>query len=232
MLSTLSHLLLGALKISIIKSDFMKLFLIGNRPNVLQRWSEILQESQPQVLPVSELTAGRVSKGDMVIIHLSSIAPSSYNDIFRFKAENPSVLLIVATDVPEENEGLKALQAGANAYINAFITQSLFFEVLKTIKNGDIWAGPELLQKLLKMLLTNSQPESEPLALEIENDLFKDLSAREKDVLSVLVTGVSNKEIARSLDITERTVKAHLSSIFQKTGAVDRISLILMANKS
>lgn len=207
----------------------MKLFLIGNRPNVLQRWSEILQESQPQVLPVSELTSGHVSNGDAVIIHLSSITPSSHNDIFRFKAANPSVLLIIATDVPEESEGLKTLQAGANGYINTFITQSLFFEVMKAVKNGDIWAGPELLQKLLKLLLTNTQPEAEPTALETENELFKDLSARENEVLSVLITGVSNKEIARKLDITERTVKAHLSSIFQKTGAVDRISLILMA---
>lgn len=207
----------------------MKLFLIGNRPNVLKRWSEILQENQPQILPISELTSGNVSKGDVVIIHLSSMTSSSHNDIFRFKAENPSVLLIVATDVPEETEGLNALRAGANGYINAFITQSLFFEVLNAVKKGDIWAGPELLQKLLKFLLTSPQPESEPVAIETYHDVFNGLSSREKEVLAVLITGVSNKEIARSLDITERTVKAHLSSIFQKTGAVDRISLILMA---
>ena len=50
-------------------------------------------------------------------------------------------------------------------------------------------------------------------------------------MLSVLITGASNKEIARELDITERTVKAHLSSIFQKTGVSDRVALVLLTNK-
>jgi DNA-binding NarL/FixJ family response regulator len=61
--------------------------------------------------------------------------------------------------------------------------------------------------------------------------LAADLSGREQQVLDILMTGVANKIIARELQITERTVKAHISAILRKTGAGDRVSLILKAQE-
>jgi DNA-binding NarL/FixJ family response regulator len=91
------------------------------------------------------------------------------------------------------------------------------------VGRGDIWAGPELLQRLLRRLLQQSQPSADVPAWWL-------LSERESQVMAALKRGESNKEIARELNITERTVKAHVSAILEKAGARDRIDLILKAN--
>jgi len=206
----------------------MQLFLISKQSSVLERWQQLLRDKQPQAVGLSVLTSGRINRGDILIVHLSSIGMDLCSQAFIYKQQYPSVHLIICTDVPAEKEGLQVLQSGANGYVNTYVTESLFAEVLACVEAGNIWAGPELLQSLLKQLLDNVPATAKKITASAEN-LFEKLSVREKDVLAVLVSGASNKEIAKELDITERTVKAHLSSIFQKTGVQDRISLILKA---
>lgn len=209
----------------------MKLFFIGNRPKVLERWGELLSDWHPQLLEVDQISPSIISGNDILMLHLTSIEADAKEKIFSFKLQHPSTILIVCTDAPEEKEGVEVLQSGANGYTNTYVTGSLLSEVVTTVLRGDIWAGPELLQKLLKRLLGNYSAADRKVDTTETVNCFENLSSREQDVLSILVTGVSNKEIARELNITERTVKAHLSSIFKKTGASDRISLILKAKQ-
>lgn len=210
----------------------MKLFFVSNRPKVLERWCELLKDWQPSAMTANELVAQSWNSNAVILMHLSSVSTADIKLVFSLKRNNPKVILIACTDAPNEREGVEVLQSGANGYTNTYVTGSLLSEVVKTVLRGDIWAAPELLQQLLKRLLsTNAVTDSKVDTAESEG-FFKDLSSREQEVLSVLTTGASNKEIARELDITERTVKAHLSSIFQKTGTQDRISLVLLASKS
>ena len=210
----------------------MKLLFIGNRPKVLERWHYLLSDWQPVMMTAHELSAQNSQGNEVILMHLSSISVADIKLVFSFRRNNPKAILIACTDTPNEAEGIEVLQSGANGYTNTYVTGSLLSEVVKTVLRGDIWAGPELLQQLLKRLLnTNTATDSKVDTAESES-FFKDLSSREQEVLSVLITGASNKEIARELDITERTVKAHLSSIFQKTGANDRIALVLLASQS
>jgi DNA-binding NarL/FixJ family response regulator len=210
----------------------MKLFFIGNRPKVLERWQQLMQQWHPQVISVDNLSDSVISENDILMLHYSSVEDETKERVFAFKERSPDTILIVCTDAPEEREGVEVLQSGANGYTNTYVTGSLLSEVVTTVLRGDIWAGPELLQKLLRRLLSGSAVADRKVDTTKTVNCFENLSSREQDVLSILVTGVSNKEIARELDITERTVKAHLSSIFQKTGASDRISLILMAGNN
>ena len=209
----------------------MKLFFIGNRPKVLERWNKLLSDWQPESVDVDDI-AEKLTDGGVVMMHLSSTEKVESQLVFSYKQHNPNIILIVCTDAPNEEEGVEVLQLGANGYTNTYVTGSLLLEVVKTVLRGDIWAGPELLQKLLRRLLSNMPVTNSKVDTAESVDCFEGLSSREQEVLSVLVTGASNKEIARELDITERTVKAHLSSIFQKTGVSDRVSLVLLASKA
>jgi two-component system nitrate/nitrite response regulator NarL len=209
----------------------MKLFFVGNREKVLERWRHCLQ-SEWQVDQIeSGLLAEWGSPRGVLLVHLSSISAEQKQAVFSYKQRCPDGILICCTDLPNETEGMEVLQAGANGYTNTYVTASLLTEVMKTVLRGDIWAGPELLQKLLKRLLQTMPVTDNKVDTAEYINCFDGLSSREREVLAVLVTGASNKEIARELDITERTVKAHLSSIFQKTGATDRISLVLMSRQ-
>lgn len=211
--------------------SIMKLFFIGNRPKVLERWNKLLSDWQPESVDVDDI-AEKLTDGGVVMMHLSSTEKVESQLVFSYKQHNPNIILIVCTDAPNEEEGVEVLQLGANGYTNTYVTGSLLLEVVKTVLRGDIWAGPELLQKLLRRLLSNMPVTNSKVDTAESVDCFEGLSSREQEVLSVLVTGASNKEIARELDITERTVKAHLSSIFQKTGVSDRVSLVLLASKA
>ena len=209
----------------------MRLYLIARQNSVLERWGLFLKESCPQVIELSDLSSGLIETNCILIVHLSSIGAEQCEEVFNYKKRNPTALIVICTDVPNEQEGVKVLQFGANGYTNTYITDSLLSEVIATVEAGNIWVGPELLQSLLKQLLVDTSYKEQKHAPRSPDDIFEGLSSREKEVVSVLVTGVSNKKIARELDITERTVKAHLSSIFQKTGITDRISLILSAKE-
>lgn len=210
----------------------MKLFFVGNRPKVLERWNKLLVDWEPEIISASDVPNKLKDGNEILLLHLSSVDAADSKLIFSFKQYNPNAILVACTDTPNESEGVEVLRLGANGYTNTYVTGSLLSEVVKTVLRGDIWAGPELLQKLLKRLLSSSSVIDSKVDTAESISIFEDLSSREQDVLSVLVTGASNKDIARELDITERTVKAHLSSIFQKTGASDRISLVLMASKN
>jgi DNA-binding NarL/FixJ family response regulator len=99
-------------------------------------------------------------------------------------------------------------------------TPDLLQQVFDTVQSGGTWVGRSIMQQLCARF-------GRQLPAKAETDWRSRLSAREQDVVSALREGRSNKDIARQLDISERTVKAHLTSVFQKFGVEDRLQLLL-----
>ncbi len=133
--------------------------------------------------------------------------------------------LVLLADEPNEEQALSALAEGASGYCNGHAAPEVLVQVATVIENGGIWVG----QKLLQRLLTSTarllpDPESRPPEWQAV------LTPREHETASFLAKGASNKEIARQLDITERTVKAHVGAILEKLGARDRLHLSLIIN--
>ena len=94
-------------------------------------------------------------------------------------------------------------------------------QVSTVVSNEGLWVGPSLLQRLIRA----TGPRVERARGDTPD--LNALSQREIEVAQHVGNGASNKEIARSLHITERTVKAHLSAIFQKIGVRDRLQLAI-----
>lgn len=136
---------------------------------------------------------------------------------------NPRI--VVLTNVPSQGQALLALSQGAVGYCHAYSAPEVLAEVKKVVMHGGIWLGRDLLQRLIEVgtNLVGSQPERIARALAL-------LSEREKEVALEAAKGLSNKEIARILNITERTVKAHLSATFERLGIKDRLQLALILN--
>lgn len=134
--------------------------------------------------------------------------------------------IVVLANMPNHAESLHALSLGAMGYAHAYSASDSLKEIKTVISHGGLWLGQELLQRLIETStkLTGNQPA-------YVEGLLAQLTHREKEVAVEAAKGLSNKEIARILDITERTVKAHLASIFERLGAKDRLQLALMLNK-
>ncbi|GGO83097.1 hypothetical protein GCM10011348_26030 [Marinobacterium nitratireducens] len=205
----------------------MRLGIYTTHDNVLERWQRLLHELSPQLLKSGELEQG-LSDG-LMLLHLDSLELQRRKALFQ-KLQAGGQLYAVLTDRPHDDDGIRMLALGARGYASTFITGSLLLQLIETLWRGDIWASPVVMQKLLRRLL-NGQPAQLLAAQSARVGLAASLSEREQQVMDILVTGAANKVIARQLNITERTVKAHISAILRKTGAGDRVSLILMANE-
>ena len=131
---------------------------------------------------------------------------------------------VVLHDEPTDEAGLAALSQGAVGYCNAHATPELLHTVESVVRNQGLWVGESLLGRLLGGLNTRLGL-SETAAT---HPALTSLSEREKSVALAVVRGESNKEIARQLNLAERTVKAHLTSIFEKLNVRDRLQLALL----
>lgn len=135
--------------------------------------------------------------------------------------------LVALSDTPNDEQGMAALGVGVAGYCNGHAAPGVLEQVAATVKNGGIWLGPSLLNRMIRgMAQLAAQKITPPAAA----DWGKDLTEREIAAASIAATGASNKEIAEQLNITERTVKAHLGAAFEKLGVRDRLQLSLLVN--
>jgi DNA-binding NarL/FixJ family response regulator len=124
--------------------------------------------------------------------------------------------------MPEDEQGLAALSAGASGYCSALTLPAVLRQVAGVVEHGGLWVGPQLMRRLMQGLAVRNIEAAEP-ALDM-------LSQRERQVAEAAARGSTNKEIARVMGITERTVKAHLSAAYEKLGVRDRMQLSLLVN--
>ena len=196
----------------------MKIVLLSKDINLLDEWQK--KETHNEVLICNELNECKEhSEEDIVIADYDSSA-SEVNKLIA-AAELPQKL-IVLEKVPETITGKQLLAHGVKAYGNSRMLKIHYEQMIQTVSSGKVWSYPELTVALSKKLQT-SQLSSEAQAL-IEHRL----SEKEKEVLYLILDGLTNDAIAKKLDITTRTVKAHVSSIFTKLHVNDRVALILL----
>lgn len=137
------------------------------------------------------------------------------------KRSDPAVAVIVASDVPDDDEALRALELGARGYCHARAVPALLREAALAVGHGGLWVGAALLARLLGALRQHI-PAAAPAV-----DAQALLSARELEVAREVANGHSNREVAVRLGISERTVKAHLGAVFDKLAVRDRLQLAL-----
>jgi DNA-binding NarL/FixJ family response regulator len=135
--------------------------------------------------------------------------------------------IVLLCDEPDEALVMQALALGAAGCCNTHAAPDVLRQVALVVTNGGLWVGQSLLRKLVGATshrLGQHPPEGK------NDDWSTSLSEREMQVAKLVASGSSNREIADQLAITERTVKAHLTAIFEKLGLRDRLQLSLRVN--
>lgn len=130
--------------------------------------------------------------------------------------------VVGASPRPHDDQGTKVLAAGAVGYCHTYAPMDALSQVLEVVRTGEIWMGRSLVQRLLRLVDTRAGRHV-PWHAGI-------LTERENVVAREAAVGNSNQEIATALGITERTVKAHLSAVFEKLGVTDRLQLALLVH--
>lgn len=133
--------------------------------------------------------------------------------------------VVVMTPSPAEANAFRALSLGATGYCHLEAAPQQLREIATVVEHGGIWMLPELVKRLMTLSL-RVVPTPVPERRELDA-----LTARELMVARLVARGESNREIAGALEITERTVKAHLTTIFEKLQVRDRVQLALAVSR-
>jgi two-component system nitrate/nitrite response regulator NarL len=145
-------------------------------------------------------------------------------DVLRDLSANGDGLhtkIIVLTAAVERLEIVQALQMGARGVVMKEAATQLLMKAIRTVMAGQYWIGREAVGDIVDFMRTN--PSGEKPARNYG------LTKREMDILTTIVAGLSNKEIARKFTLSEDTVKHHLTNIFDKVGVASRLELALFA---
>lgn len=205
----------------------MALLLSSTNDTVLKRWEDLL-EGKYELEKAESLNRLRICCSDnkfvLILLHRPLIDIQTFTEIRR---QNPLVRIFLLSDQPNEEEGLTFLKLGIVGYANTFISAERLNEAVRIISSGAVWLG----QKVMQRLILDSYARSKEEAVHNSEEKLGSLTKRELEIANLVAQGNSNLEIAANLDITERTVKAHLSSIYEKTKTGSRLNLALLVNR-
>ena len=132
----------------------------------------------------------------------------------------PSVRAVMLTASESELDVASALQAGARGYILKGSSGAEVVETVRAIFKGESYVAPSLAARLLIQMGKRNEV--------VANKPVSDLTAREDEILALVSSGMTNKEIANRLRLTERTVKHHMTSIMRKSNVRNRVEAMLM----
>ena len=203
------------------------IILCSLNPTVRERWKDALHISPLREVDELDGLKRLLDTGEpvLILLHLSLPHLNGLAGIKALRRDYPQTRILVFSDCPNDNEGLPLLKEGIYGYCNTYIAPPLLTRAVEAIEEDGVWVGWSLIQRLIQAngLVRGLQEDTEKAQRTLSN-----LTEREKEIAMNVARGLSNKRIASSLGIAERTVKAHLGSAFQKTGVRDRLHLALL----
>jgi len=207
-------------------SQLIRIGLLAGEPLRLEGLTSVFDEEpapgRPKLVPLigtmQELLANPAL--DYLVVDLNS-SSGNLETLESVRRTRPAIRQIVIGPENDDELVLEAIVAGARAYLDSSASPQTVRQAIDIVVSGSIWAPRRLLSKLIDRLLgvpESGLPSAHP-----------HLTARERQVLELILLARSNREIARQLGIEERTVKAHVGRLMRKTGADNRIELSMHA---
>jgi len=159
------------------------------------------------------------SQPDIVLLDLRLSAQNGLDLLREVPNLHPTAKVIAVTGAEAEDEGVDAIRSGARGYLVKQTSTELFLKCIRKVHAGEIWLNGKMTEAVISAF-GSQQPGS-------KIDGKNELSRREMEVIELVIQGYKNKDIAQKLFISEKTVKNHLSAIFNKLGVTDRLELTL-----
>jgi DNA-binding NarL/FixJ family response regulator len=186
--------------------------------------------------------AGQAADGDAAVALVAATSPQvvlmdlnmpgcdGVTATGRITAKYPSTRVVVLTTYADDESIIGALQAGALGYLTKDATRAEIGRAILAAADGQAVLDPGVQRRLLSAATrTPGAPATAPPAPSGDPGGVDDLTPREADVLRLIAAGQSNREIARTLYVSEATVKTHVNRIFAKTGSRDRVQAMRYA---
>ena len=201
--------------------------LIADDHTVVRKGIRALLETEPGITVVGEAADGEDAihralalKPDVILMDLVMPKLDGVQAIKELREVLPEAKVLVLTSFAEDRRIVAAIEAGALGYLLKDSSPEDLVRAIREVHRGESSLHPKVAQQLIKKL---QRPAEEPER--------EELTARERKVLAFIARGLSNREIARELSISEPTVRTHVSNILRKLGLKSRTQAALYALK-
>jgi DNA-binding NarL/FixJ family response regulator len=199
------------LRIAVVESDPLR--LVGFRALLESEFDlELISASLSEIAIPTHIE---------VVLIGDRVGQNLFDTISNVKMMCPNLPIIVIGHNRDDETSLNAIVSGAKGYVFDGAPPSEFAQAIRVVSQGSVWAARRVLSMFVELAIT--QPKRMRPGV---NGVITD---REKQVLQMLVSGLSNKEIGAPLGIVERTVKAHIAKMMLKIGVHNRIELSVHA---
>lgn len=175
--------------------------------------------------PFDEVQSQKPAEGSFIVILDIQSFQMTFQELGEFLKEYPYPILVLSA-VPTFEEGYPLLRMGVRGYANRHIGSVHLKSALGVLESGGSWFDPGFMNDLIRHI------DYSGASSEKGNEAFEMLSEREREIARYIAQGLSNHQIADVLEITERTVKAHLLACYKKLGLKDRVSLALWVKEA
>ncbi|KML35934.1 response regulator transcription factor [Cytobacillus firmus] len=201
--------------------------LIADDHHVVRRGLVFFLKTQPEIEIIGEAKNGleavemmQTHQPDVVLMDLDMPVMNGIEATRQIKLNYPDVKIMILTSFSDQDHVIPAIEAGASGYQLKDIEPDILVQAITQLMKGEHQLHPKATSHLLTHLTNKNNTERQPL---------EELTKRELEVLREIAKGKSNKEIASSLFITEKTVKTHVSNLLSKLELADRTQAALYA---
>ena len=165
---------------------------------------------------------------DLIVLDSDLLGGTVAETLARLTVNSPDVRVLLMDKGIQDGERVAAIRVGVVGYCDHNASTSTVFKAVTAIRNGEVWLPRALIAQLIDAFSIDALSEEEHTLSEEQRQNLCTLTAREFEVARLVHQSANNKLIARALNISERTVKAHLSAIFKKLGVANRVRLALL----
>ncbi len=206
-------------------AEIIHILIVDDHPVVREGLRGMLSH-KPGLLVVGDAADGieaiqktKQLKPDIVLLDLVMPNKNGLDVIKEIKLHQPETRILILTSFSDEAQIIAALNCGAEGYLLKESTPKMLLEAINAVSDGQSWLHPTIAHKVILNAhrLSTTTPATELL------------TKRELEILKLVATGVSNRDIADALFISESTVRVHVSNIADKLNLENRIQIALYA---
>ncbi len=205
--------------------------LIADDHTLFRNGMRALLGSLPAMEVVGEAATGRQAidqaaslQPDVILMDLQMPEVNGIEATRQILKTSPHIGIIVVTMFEDDDSVFAAMRAGARGYILKGADQGEVLSAIQVVANGGALFGPSIAERVVNFfsVLSPAAPEQ----------VFPELTDREREILGLLAQGLNNTEIAQQLVISPKTVRNHVSNIFSKLQVADRAQAIIRAREA